>query len=158
MTITLKLGHNDDDIRVVDISISIACFHPFFPSSCSLVWDGIKKKLGKTLSFLSKVFSHLLKCCFSEGAPAFTASSMNEVDSADAWIYQFGETTNLFITYKSEFISTLGLFYISLQNSSMNCSWRKSQSLMCVCSVTVVQSASLRQNNPRLGFSVKYFS
>ena len=115
--------------------VSIACFLP----PALLCGMELKRNWAKHWDFSQKFFPTLKKCCFSEGAPAFTASSMNEVDSADAWIYQFDERTNLFITHKSEFISTLRLFYNLFQNGSMNCSWRKSQSLMSVCSVTVLQ-------------------
>ena len=65
------------------------------------------------------VFSHLEKCCFSEGALAFTApSSMNEADTGDAWIDQFGERTNLFVTHESESIFNAGNFFLQLLGSA----------------------------------------
>ena len=103
------MSHNDDDVWVMDISI--AGLHP---SSCFLL-----HQMEKFYEELEKCFPHLEKCCFSEGALAFTApSSMNEADPGDAWIYQFGERTNLFLTHESESIFNAGNFFLQLLGSA----------------------------------------
>ena len=76
---------------------------------------------GKVLRRARKEFFPTSKSVASQRAllPSLPlASSMNEADPGDAWIYQFGERTNLFLTHESESIFNAGNFFLQLLGSA----------------------------------------